>query len=85
MILAVDIRALTAAEVPPYAPALLRLQRAAYAVEAALLGDDRIPALHEDQEDLVDAHLDWLLEVDDGDVAAHWAIGSWTAFSTLIG
>lgn len=32
----------------PTVVALLRLQRAAYAVEAALIGSDAIPALHED-------------------------------------
>jgi ribosomal protein S18 acetylase RimI-like enzyme len=39
---------------------LVRLQRAAYAVEAALIGDDRIPPLHEDAEQLRAAGLQWL-------------------------
>ena len=39
---------------------LLRLQRAAYAVEAALLRDDRIPPLHEDADQLRTAGLQWL-------------------------
>ena len=39
---------------------VLRLQRAAYAVEAALLGDDRIPPLHEGAEQLRTAGLQWL-------------------------
>ena len=39
---------------------LLALQRAAYAVEAELLGDDRIPALAEDLAALSAAGLTWL-------------------------
>ena len=39
---------------------LLLLQRAAYACEAALIGDDRIPPLHEGLEDLVRAPLLWV-------------------------
>lgn len=42
------------------------MQRAAYAVEAALLGDDRIPPLHEDLPALVAAPLRWLGATDDG-------------------
>lgn len=38
---------------------LLALQRAAYAIEAALIGDDRIPALSEDLPALVAAGLSW--------------------------
>ena len=36
------------------------LQRAAYAVEAALLGDDRIPPLHESLQALRSSPLSWL-------------------------
>lgn len=32
--------------------ALVRIQRAAYQVEAALIGDERIPALYESEADL---------------------------------
>lgn len=39
---------------------LLLLQRAAYACEAALIGDDRIPPLHEELGDLVQAPLLWI-------------------------
>lgn len=39
---------------------LLVIQHAAYAVEAALIGDDRIPALHEDLDHLRHAPLLWL-------------------------
>ncbi|PRY37157.1 acetyltransferase (GNAT) family protein [Geodermatophilus tzadiensis] len=45
---------------------LLALQRAAYAVEARLIGDDRIPALHEDLAALRAAGLRWLVAGDDG-------------------
>ncbi|RBY97312.1 GNAT family N-acetyltransferase [Blastococcus sp. TF02-8] len=48
------------------ATALWRLQRAAYAVEAELIGDDRIPALHEGVGDLASAPLHWVLAEDDG-------------------
>ena len=44
---------------------LLRLQRAAYAQEAALIGDDRIPPLHETLEDLRNASLHWAGAFDD--------------------
>ena len=40
--------------------ALVTLQRAAYAVEAQLLGDGRIPPLHETVEDLRAAGLTWV-------------------------
>ncbi|MFE3454401.1 GNAT family N-acetyltransferase [Nonomuraea sp. NPDC059194] len=39
--------------------ALLDLQHAAYAVEAALIGDDRIPPLRESLDDLRAAPLSW--------------------------
>lgn len=42
------------------ARALLGIQHAAYALEAALIDDDRIPALHEDVDDLLAADLLWL-------------------------
>ncbi len=45
---------------PELARTLLGIQRAAYAREATLIDDDRIPALHEDLEDLRSAALRWL-------------------------
>ena len=42
------------------AAALLPVQHAAYAVEAALIGDERIPPLQENLEDLRAAQLVWL-------------------------
>lgn len=39
---------------------LLVVQHAAYAVEASVIGDDRIPQLHEDVEELRAAPLNWL-------------------------
>jgi ribosomal protein S18 acetylase RimI-like enzyme len=47
------------------ARALLRVQRAAYVVEAALIHDDQIPPLHEDLDDLRQAPLRWLVAVID--------------------
>lgn len=46
-------------EQPPVLAEVLRLQRVAYAVEAALIGDDRIPPLHEDAAQLRAAGLRW--------------------------
>jgi GNAT superfamily N-acetyltransferase len=56
---------LTAEEVRARAPQLLELQHQAYAVEAELIGDDRIPPLHETESDLVSAGLEWLACVDE--------------------
>ncbi|MGY1713106.1 GNAT family N-acetyltransferase [Geodermatophilus sp. SYSU D01106] len=53
---------------PRLAVRLLEVQHAAYGVEARLLGDDRIPALHEDLPALVGAGLDWLVARDGGTV-----------------
>lgn len=39
---------------------LLELQRAAYAVEAEIIGDDRIPPLRESLAELLARPLDWL-------------------------
>ena len=44
---------------------LLELQRESYAVEAALIGDDRIPQLTETLDALRAAGLDWLGAFDD--------------------
>lgn len=54
-----DLVALAPVDVPDRASALVALQRAAYAVEAAIIGDDRIPGLRESRDDLVAAGLDW--------------------------
>jgi len=45
---------------PELARTLLGIQRAAYALEATLIDDDRIPVLHEDVGDLQSAGLLWL-------------------------
>ncbi|MDR6175508.1 ribosomal protein S18 acetylase RimI-like enzyme [Nocardioides zeae] len=67
------VEPLDPASSPALAAALLRLQRASYAVEAVLIGDDRIPPLHEDQDALVAADLRWWGERDDGRIVG--AIG----------
>lgn len=46
---------------PYVALALLDLQRASYAVEAELIGDDRIPPLRQDQVDLTAFRGHWVL------------------------
>jgi ribosomal protein S18 acetylase RimI-like enzyme len=45
---------------------LLAVQHAAYAVEAAIIGDDGIPPLHETLPELVAAGLTWRAVLDDG-------------------
>lgn len=57
-------RRLTAEEVRPHAPQLLALQHKAYAVEAELIGDDRIPPLHEAESDLLSSGLQWIASFD---------------------
>jgi ribosomal protein S18 acetylase RimI-like enzyme len=48
------------------APALLRLQRDAYAVEAELIGVDSLPPMEEDADALLAAGLTWLGAREDG-------------------
>jgi GNAT superfamily N-acetyltransferase len=55
----VALRQLTRAEVERRAGELVMLQRAAYALEAELIGDDRIPQLSETPEELAMAGLTW--------------------------
>lgn len=57
------------------ARALLLVQHAAYAVEAALIQDDRIPPLHEDLDDLRQAPLRWLVAVIDDQLSGAVAWG----------
>lgn len=54
------ITAIDPSEDGELADQLLTIQRAAYLVEATLIGDDRIPALHEDVGELCAAPLTWL-------------------------
>lgn len=53
------VRRLTPAEVARRAGELVTLQKIAYAIEAELIGDDRIPQLRETAEELVQADLTW--------------------------
>lgn len=55
---------------PAVARRLLAVQHAAYAVEAALVGDDRIPPLTEDLAGLQAAPLRWLGAAEDGVLVA---------------
>ncbi len=57
-------RRLTAEQVRVHAPQLLDLQHKAYAVEAELIGDDRIPPLHEAESDLLSSGLQWIASFD---------------------
>lgn len=59
------VRRLTPAEIALRADGLVALQRSAYAIEAQLIGDDRIPQLQETAEELALAGLTWdVVEVD---------------------
>lgn len=64
----VSITQLAAQEVPARAEELVRLQKLAYAVEARLIGDDRIPQLYEQPDELVAEELTWLIATTDGEI-----------------
>ncbi|MFI8569071.1 GNAT family N-acetyltransferase [Rhodococcus sp. NPDC078407] len=53
---------------------ILAVQKRSYAVEAALIGDNRIPLLHESVDDLLAAQVHWLVarDVDEVVGAAAW-------------
>jgi ribosomal protein S18 acetylase RimI-like enzyme len=60
---------------PYFAVTLLRLQRTAYALEAQLIGDDRIPPLQQDEVDLTAWRGHWLTAWDGVDLVG--AIAWW--------
>jgi GNAT superfamily N-acetyltransferase len=62
---------------PWFAVALLRLQKTSYALEAELIGDDRIPPLQEDEVDLTAWRGRWLMAWDGVDLVG--AIAWWEA------
>ncbi|WP_375430994.1 GNAT family N-acetyltransferase [uncultured Friedmanniella sp.] len=74
-----QLRDLAPADDDVSASAVLALQRAAYRLEAELIGDDRIPALHEDLEDLRAAGLTWRGAFEQGALVGAVA---WTETST---
>ena len=51
------------------------MQKRSYAVEARLIGDDRIPLLHESVNDLCAAQVQWIVAHDRGEIlgAAAWS------------
>ncbi|WP_167735473.1 GNAT family N-acetyltransferase [Rhodococcus sp. 1R11] len=59
----------------PLAEQILAVQKSSYAVEARLIGDDRIPLLHESVDDLCAAQVHWLVARDLGEIlgAAAWS------------
>jgi ribosomal protein S18 acetylase RimI-like enzyme len=61
---------------PFVAGAVLELQRESYAVEAALIGDDRIPMLTETLDQLRSAGLEWLATTDEAGLtgAVSWKV-----------
>jgi len=59
------MRRLTADEVRLNVDQLLELQHRAYALEAELIGDDRIPPLHETATDLISSGLEWIATFDE--------------------
>ncbi|WP_415971972.1 GNAT family N-acetyltransferase [Rhodococcus sp. 077-4] len=54
---------------------ILAVQKESYAVEASLIGDDRIPLLHESVDDLCAARVHWLVAWTDREIlgAAAWS------------
>lgn len=54
---------------------ILAIQKSAYAVEARLIGDDRIPLLHESADDLCAAQVLWIVARADDAIlgAAAWS------------
>nr|WP_314140861.1 GNAT family N-acetyltransferase [uncultured Rhodococcus sp.] len=54
---------------------ILAVQKGSYAVEARLIGDDRIPLLHESGDDLCAAQVHWLVAREGEEIlgAAAWS------------
>ncbi|MDV8021339.1 GNAT family N-acetyltransferase [Rhodococcus sp. IEGM 1330] len=54
---------------------ILAVQKGSYAVEAGLIGDDRIPVLHESVDDLSAAQVHWLVAREGDEIlgAAAWS------------
>lgn len=63
---------------PTLGAALLRIQHAAYQVEADLIGDDRIPPLHEDLPALLARPLVWLVATGENGVLGALGYGRGT-------
>lgn len=59
----------------PLAEQILGVQKSSYAVEARLIGDDRIPLLHESVDDLCAAQVHWLVAREGDEIlgAAAWS------------
>ncbi|MCZ4517103.1 GNAT family N-acetyltransferase [Rhodococcus ruber] len=59
----------------PLAEHILAVQKSSYAVEARLIGDDRIPLLHESVDDLCAAQVHWLVARQGDEIlgAAAWS------------
>lgn len=59
----------------PLADQILGVQKRSYAVEARLIGDDRIPLLHQSVDDLCAAQVHWLVAREGDEIlgAAAWS------------
>ena len=59
----------------PLAELILAVQKSSYAVEARLIGDERIPLLHESVDDLRAAQVHWLVAREGAEIlgAAAWS------------
>lgn len=57
------VRELTPAEVAAHAAELLRIQLAAFRIEAEILGHDRIPYLYESVRDIMAPQLRWIVDL----------------------
>ena len=77
----IDVRRIDPSADAALARRMLELQLAAYYLEAALIGDYRIPTLHEDIDDLRLADLCWFGAFDGSDLAGTVA---WAESSDLV-
>ncbi|WP_225753032.1 GNAT family N-acetyltransferase [Actinotalea sp. Marseille-Q4924] len=75
------LRSVEPAAEPGLARALLAVQRQAYAKEADLIQDDRIPPLHEDLDALRSAPLLWVAAFDDEELLGAVA---WTEEGSVV-
>lgn len=69
-----NVRQLDAHEVASRSHELVALQSCAYAVEAELIGDNRIPQLTETPDELCASHLTWLVSEREGSAVAALAL-----------
>lgn len=75
LVVAIKIVRVDPAADRPLADQILAVQKGSYAVEARLIGDDRIPLLHESVDDLCAVQVHWLVAREGDEIlgAAAWS------------